>query len=99
MTSFGVSLCKPEFAERLKQMISQKDAYVVSATYCPYCNKAKQLLDHYKLSYDELMLDSINPHDSIEFSNCIFGNGVRFVPYIFMKGKSIGGYGELYGMH
>ena len=36
--------CKPAFAKRLTEIITEKQAAVFSTTYCPYCNKAKSLL-------------------------------------------------------
>ena len=41
----------------------------------------------------------MNPNDSMEIANCVYGRSQRFVPFIFLKGQPIGGYGELMQMH
>jgi glutaredoxin 3 len=79
--------------------MEEKAALVISTTYCPYCNKAKALLNRYGIGHSELMLDDMNPNDSIEIANCVYGRSQRFVPFIFLKGQPIGGYGELAQLH
>ena len=91
----GQPVCKPEYFEKLKQLVNKKPAFVVSTTYCPYCNKAKSLLNRYGIEHEEMMLDELHGNDQVEFANCIYGRNQRFVPFIFLKGKTVGGYGEL----
>ena len=79
--------------------MEEKPALVISTTYCSYCNKAKSLLNRYSIGTQELVLDKMNPNDSMEFANCVYGRSQRFVPFIFLKGQPIGGYGELMHMH
>lgn len=31
----------------------------------------------------------------MEIANCVYGKNQRFVPFIYLKGSPIGGYGEL----
>jgi len=57
MDYFGYPVCKEEYANRLKEKITAKPGFVVSSTFCPYCNKAKSLFDSKGVAYDELMLD------------------------------------------
>ena len=70
---FGYPVCKEEYANKLKQMMEEKAALVISTTYCPYCNKAKSLLNRYNIEHQELVLDSMNPNDSMEIANCVYG--------------------------
>ena len=63
MESFGYPICKDEYAQYLKEKVTQKPGFVVSTTYCPYCNKAKSLLDKYGVAHDELVLDELNPKE------------------------------------
>jgi glutaredoxin len=49
--------------ERLQQIFAEKPATVVSTTYCPYCTKAKKLLEQNKVEYKEIMLDEIYGQD------------------------------------
>lgn len=99
MDFFGYPLCKEEYANQLKKMMEEKPALVISTTYCGYCNKAKSLLNRYSIEYQEMVLDTMNPNDSMEIANCVYGRSQRFVPFIFLKGQPIGGYGELVQKH
>ena len=53
-------VCKPAFAKRLSEILHEKQATVFSTTYCPYCNKAKALLQKNEVGYNEIMLDELN---------------------------------------
>lgn len=99
MSMFGYPICKEQYANMLKQKMEEKVALVISTTYCPYCNKAKSLLNRYGITHSEMMLDEMNPDDSMEIANCVYGRSQRFVPFIYLKGQPVGGYGELMQMH
>ncbi len=86
MDFFGYPLCKQEYADKLKKMMEEKPALVISTTYCPYCNKAKSLLNRYNIGTQELVLDNMNPNESMEIANCVYGRRDRYVPFIFLKG-------------
>jgi len=58
---------------------------VISTTYCPYCTKAKRVLDAHNVSYNELMLDELMGEEQMDAANCIYGSERRFVPFIYMK--------------
>jgi glutaredoxin len=99
METFGYPVCKDEFKALLEKKMEDQPALVISTTYCPYCKKAKALLNRYGIGHNEMMLDGMNPNDSIEIANCVYGRSQRFVPFIFLKGQPVGGYGELMRMH
>lgn len=63
MDFLGYPVCKEEYAQALKQKLAEKTGLVVSTTYCPYCNKAKSLLDRNSIEHSELVLDTMNPND------------------------------------
>jgi|TARA_B110000914_G_C15291082_1_gene366677 glutaredoxin 3 len=63
-----------EWFERTKT-----DFLVFSQTICPYCNKAKRVLDSKNLSYTEVNLDH---HESLR-SIIVEETGHRTVPVIF----------------
>ena len=46
-----------------EKMVNEKPGFVVSTTYCPYCNKAKSLLNRYNIQHDEVMLDKLEGMD------------------------------------
>lgn len=56
---FGGPVCKEEYFKKLQDMIASKPGFVVSTTYCPYCNKAKSLLNRYNIQHEEMMLDEL----------------------------------------
>ncbi len=79
--------------------MAEKVGLVISTTYCSYCNKAKNLLDRSNIDHQEIVLDNLEPNDQIEIANCIYGKNQRYVPFIYLKGSPIGGYGELVKLH
>ena len=69
---------------------------IFSTASCPFCNKAKQLLNKLKISYDEAMIDT-DQAARREFS--VVTNNARTVPQIIIDGVCIGGYTDLAEMH
>ncbi len=67
------------------------DIIVYSTTYCPYCVRAKQLLERKDVKYQEIMVDC-NPDLMQEMME---RSQRRTVPQIFIGDQSIGGYDEL----
>lgn len=62
---------------------------------CPYCVKAKKLLEKKGVEYEELRVD-LNPEliaESIEKSG-----GLRTVPQIFIGDHHVGGCDDLYAL-
>ena len=91
------TICKPAYAKRLTEIIKEKQAAVFSTGYCPYCTKAKKLLDKNDVAYNEVMLDEISGLDQMEVANCIYGiEERRFVPYVYLNQERLGSYGELH---
>ncbi|HAU1151215.1 TPA: glutaredoxin 3 [Legionella pneumophila] len=62
--------------------------------YCPYCIKAKELLDKKKVIYSEIRVD-LQPELREEM---IQKSGRRTVPQIFINGQAIGGCDDLYAL-
>ncbi|AAU28369.1 TPA: glutaredoxin 3 [Legionella pneumophila] len=62
--------------------------------YCPYCIKAKELLDRKKVIYTEIRVD-LQPELREEM---IQKSGRRTVPQIFINGQAIGGCDDLYAL-
>ena len=93
------AVCKPAYAKRLTEIIGDKQAAVFSTGYCPYCTKAKKLLDKNEVKYTEVMLDEISGADQMEVANCIYGiDERRFVPFVYLNQERLGSYGELHQM-
>ena len=82
-------------------MINEKQATVISTSYCPYSIKTRRLLERHEVEYNDILLDRLYGEDQMEVANCLFGkesNEKRTVPIVIMGGKRIGGYGELFIM-
>ena len=65
---------------------------IYSKTYCPYCDKAKNLFRSKGQSFQEICITDENIED---FQKLKEKTGMRTVPQIFIKDKFIGGFQEL----
>jgi glutaredoxin 3 len=59
---------------------------------CPYCVRAKRLLQERGLAYEEI---DVSGDDDLRARVMERAGGRRTVPQIFIDGRSIGGYEEL----
>ena len=65
------------------------------SNYCPYCDKAKALLEQKGLSYETFNIQQ----DQSAFEKMHqLTNGARTVPQIIIHGKAIGGCDDLYAL-
>lgn len=62
--------------------------------YCPYCTKAKELLNKKQVLFTEIRLD-LQPELREEM---ITKSGRHTVPQIFINGQAIGGCDDLYAL-
>ena len=93
-------ICKEEYAQIVMGRLEKTRALVISTTVCPACTKAKNILDRNEVEYREISLDLLNQNDSVEVGNCVYGNNPRrYVPYIYLDKKPLGGYAELFDLH
>ena len=93
-------ICQDQYREILQKRLEQNRALVISTTVCPACTKAKNLLERNNIEYKEISLDLLNQQDGMEVGNCVYGSAPRrYVPYIYLDKKALGGYGELYQLH
>ncbi len=63
-------------------------------SYCPFCIKAKQLLDNKGMEYKEHVIDN-DPDKKKELFKT---TGQDTVPYVFIDGELIGGCDDLIAM-
>ena len=68
---------------------------IYSTTVCPYCIRAKQLLEHKGIEYKEINLSNEAPDVRIELMQ---RTNHRTVPQIFIKDQFIGGFDQLYAL-
>lgn len=65
---------------------------VYTTRSCPYCLRAKALLDRKGVAYQEIQVDL----DPEQRDKMIKLSGRRTVPQIFIDDKSVGGFDDLY---
>ncbi len=70
------------------------DVQVYTTDYCPYCTRAKALLDKRGIAYEEI--DITDEPDKRAW--LVKTTGRRTVPQIFIKGEAIGGSDELHAL-
>lgn len=63
--------------------------------WCPYCHKAKALLDSLKIEYKDI--DVTNDPEKLQ--EAIEKSGFTTVPQIFVNDKCLGGYDDIYKLH
>lgn len=63
---------------------------IYTKSYCPYCHRAKSMLESMHLKYEEIPVD-----DPIEQQKLIDKTNHMTVPQIFIDEKFIGGYDDL----
>lgn len=66
-----------------------------SKDYCPYCVKAKNLLNSIWATYEEVDVT----HDMDTLISIAKKSGMRTVPQIFMDDECLGGFSDIDGMH
>lgn len=68
---------------------------VYSTRVCPYCMRAKALLQSKHIAYTEYLVDQ-EPARRVEMQQK--SGGRRSVPQIFIGDRHVGGYDELYAL-
>ncbi|WP_445116614.1 glutaredoxin 3 [Acinetobacter sp. WZC-1] len=68
---------------------------VYSTTFCPYCVRAKQLLERKGVAYTEINLSNEAPEVRMELTQ---KTSHRTVPQIFINDQFIGGFDQLYAL-
>jgi glutaredoxin 3 len=67
-------------------------AVIYTTRFCPFCVRAKQLLDKKNVSYKEIAVDN----DPSLRQKMMQKSGLHTVPQIWINDKHIGGCDELY---
>ncbi len=70
---------------------------VYTSSSCPYCTKAKKLLQMLDLEYSEHNVDE-DFDDMCEDLALQFGKPIQTVPQIIVNGRYVGGYSDLEAM-
>lgn len=76
--------------------LSQYKNLVITQPNCPYCVKAKALLDDRGTEYTTLSLGSdLEKTEMVDYVESVANIRVNTVPQIFLEGKYIGGHDDL----
>ncbi|STX43550.1 glutaredoxin Grx [Legionella donaldsonii] len=70
------------------------EVIMYSTVYCPYCMRARQLLESKGVSYTDIRIDD-EPDKRDEM---IAKSGRHTVPQIFINGQPIGGCDDMYAL-
>ncbi len=70
------------------------EVIMYSTGYCPYCIRAKQLLNRKNIPFTDIRVDA---HPELR-NEMIAKSGRHTVPQIFINGLAIGGYDDLYAL-
>ena len=68
---------------------------VYSTSVCPYCVRAKQMLERKGVAYQEINLSNEAPEVRVELMQ---RTNHRTVPQIFINDQFIGGFDQLYAL-
>lgn len=72
-----------------------KEIIIYTKSICPYCVKAKALLDRKALKYKEI---SVENNDALREELVIKSGGRKTVPQIFIGNYHVGGCDDLYAL-
>ncbi|MDI9819127.1 MULTISPECIES: glutaredoxin 3 [unclassified Legionella] len=70
------------------------EVIIYSTAYCPYCMRARDLLDKKGVTYTDIRIDA-QPDKRDEM---ISKSGRHTVPQIFINGQHIGGCDDMYAL-
>ena len=68
-----------------------KQAVIYTWTYCPFCVRAKQILDRHGIAYEERVMDGLHA----ELNRVKAEHKHHTVPIIILNGQFVGGCYEL----
>jgi len=71
------------------------DIEIYTKDYCPYCTRAKELLDSKNVEYTEY---DITGDDAAQEKMAERTGGPRTVPQIFVDGEPVGGCDEIHAL-
>jgi len=68
---------------------------VYTTDYCPYCTRAKELLKHKGVDFQEI---DVTGDDAAREALIKKSDGRKTVPQIFINGQGVGGFTDLYAL-
>lgn len=78
--------------EKVKELIKQHEVIVFSKTTCPFCSRAKKVLESEGTTFHVFELDELSSDQTREFQDALeIMTGARTVPRVFVRGECLGG--------
>ncbi|KAJ3104327.1 thioredoxin reductase [Phlyctochytrium bullatum] len=84
--------------DTVESYIKDNNVMVFSKSYCPYCRKAKALLDSLKVTYKAVELDTVSEGSAMQ-AYLLEKSGQRTVPNIYIGQQHVGGCDDLHEAH
>ncbi|KLO07698.1 glutaredoxin-1 [Schizopora paradoxa] len=89
-------MTRADIKERVDKIIEENKVAVFSKSYCPYCMKAKKLLQNNYSDVQTTVLELDTENDGAQIQDYLQEkSGQRTVPNIFIGQKHIGGSSDL----
>ncbi|KAH8993503.1 thioredoxin-like protein [Lactarius akahatsu] len=90
----------PDWASRVKHLNSEAPLIVFSKTYCPFSQRAKELILRYDLVPPPKIIE-VDLRDDGDFIKAVLTRltGRNTFPNVILRGKSIGGSDDIAAMH
>merc|ERR1711936_566053 len=84
-----------------KNAIDSGNVVVVSKGYCPYCKRAKGILEGYGIDPSKINIFEIENEPDMKYIQEYMGKltGATSVPRVFIGGKFVGGADDVIGLH
>jgi glutaredoxin 3 len=76
-------------------MSNSPDIVMYSTAFCPYCDRARNLLKHKGVTFHEVKVDEDRAQREIMLQR---SGGRRTVPQIFIGDRHVGGFDDLYAL-
>ena len=70
-----------------------KKIYIYTTNFCPFCTKAKSLLNRKKIIFSEI---DVSNDETLREKMSVMANGARSVPQIFVDNIHIGDCDKIY---
>jgi glutaredoxin 3 len=86
-----------KLATQLSNYVKPKTVFVFSKSYCPYCDRAKELLNNLGIPHKAIEVDQVPSLDSDkDFINYLHKHsGFSTYPKVYIGDKCIGGFTDL----
>ena len=79
----------------VEERIAKDRILVISKTYCPYCKRAKKLLEEKKLEFEVVELDERSDGELLQEALARRAGGHSTVPMVWFGTKFVGGASDL----